>query len=66
MQEVKYLTPQQVAARYNNAITVRTLGNWRSTGQGPDYVKIGGKVMYPVDALIQWEESRKRTAAVAQ
>lgn len=56
-----FLTPQQVADRYSSAITPRTLANWRSTGQGPDYVKIGGKVMYPVDALLTWEASRKRS-----
>lgn len=56
-----FYTPQQVAARYANAITIRTLANWRSTGQGPDYIKVGGKVMYPVDAVIEWEKSRKRT-----
>lgn len=56
----EFYTPQQVANRYSNAITVRTLANWRSIGQGPDYIKIGGKVMYPVDAVAEWEQSRKR------
>jgi hypothetical protein len=56
-----FLTPQQVADRYKGAITVRTLANWRSIGQGPDYVKIGGKVVYPADALQRWEDSRRRT-----
>lgn len=56
----EFYTPQQVASRYGNAITVRTLANWRSIGQGPDYIKIGGKVMYPVDAVAEWEQSRKR------
>ena len=56
-----FLTPQQVASRYGNAITIRTLANWRSTGQGPDYIKVGGKVMYPADAVLEWEKSRKRT-----
>lgn len=59
--DIAYMTPQQVAERYNNAITVRTLANWRSTGQGPDYIKVGGKVMYPVDALRTWESTRKRS-----
>jgi hypothetical protein len=60
----EYVTPQQVADRYAGNITVRTLANWRSTGQGPDYVKIGGKVMYALDALIHWEQSRKRSLTV--
>lgn len=57
----EFLTPQQVADRYENAVTVRTLANWRSIGQGPDYVKIGGKVVYPASALKLWEESRRRS-----
>lgn len=56
-----FLTPQQVADRYKGAITVRTLANWRSIGQGPDYVKIGGKVVYPADTLKLWEDSRRRS-----
>ena len=59
-----FLTPQQVADRYKGAITVRTLANWRSIGQGPDYVKIGGKVVYPADALKIWEDSRRRSLTV--
>lgn len=60
----EFYTPQQVASRYSNAITVRTLANWRSIGQGPDYIKIGGKVMYPVLAVTEWEQSRKRKLTV--
>lgn len=59
-----FFTPQQVADRYKGAITVRTLANWRSIGQGPDYVKIGGKVVYPSDALKIWEDSRRRSLTV--
>jgi len=54
----EFYTPLQVADRYNNAITVRTLANWRSIGQGPDYIKIGGKVMYPANAVAKWELTR--------
>lgn len=61
MTNTTFLTPNTVASRYNGAITVRTLANWRSIGQGPDYVKIGGKVMYPLTSVQDWEKSRKRT-----
>ena len=61
MTNTTFLTPNTVASRYNGAITVRTLANWRSIGQGPDYVKIGGKVMYPLASVQDWEKSRKRT-----
>ena len=55
----KFLTPQQVVALWG-VVTVRTLANWRSIKQGPDYIKIGGRVMYPVEAIAEWEQSRKR------
>jgi hypothetical protein len=61
--EVQYLTPTELAARYKGSITVRTLANWRSTGNGPRFTKIGGRVLYPVDAVIEWEKSRTKSDA---
>lgn len=61
--EVQYLTPNELAARYKGSITVRTLANWRSTGNGPRFTKIGGRVLYPVDAVIEWEKSRTKSDA---
>jgi len=58
-----FLTPQEVAARYNGTISVRTLANWRSSKNSPPYVKVGGRVLYPIDKLIEWE--RKRTLSLA-
>ena len=54
----QYLTPTDLVNRYRGTITIRTLANWRSTGEGPRYTKIGGRVLYPVDAVKAWEESR--------
>ena len=61
--EVQYLTPTELAARYKGSITVRTLANWRSTGNGPRFTKIGGRVLYPTDAVIEWEKSRTKSDA---
>lgn len=54
----QYLTPSELVNRYRGSITIRTLANWRSTGEGPRYTKIGGRVLYPVDSVKTWEESR--------
>lgn len=54
----QYLTPGELVQRYRGSITIRTLANWRSTGEGPRYTKIGGRVLYPVDAVKSWEHSR--------
>jgi hypothetical protein len=54
----QYLTPEEVVERYHAAISERTLANWRSRGEGPDYMKVGGRVLYPLSALAQWETAR--------
>jgi hypothetical protein len=55
-----FLTPQELTKRWNNAVSVRTLANWRSLGDGPVYVKIGAKVFYPMGCILQWEARRRR------
>lgn len=35
-----------------------TLRKWRSTGDGPIYLKIGGRVMYPRKAIKEYERTR--------
>lgn len=54
----EYLTPVELVARYKGAITIRTLANWRSSGDGPAYTKVGGRVLYSVAAVINWERQR--------
>jgi len=44
------LTPQQ-AAKYLKGITARGLERWRTTGDGPVFVKIGRRVYYTSEAL---------------
>lgn len=59
----EFLTPRELSARYKNLISERTLANWRSTRQGPTFVKVGGRVMYPVGAVTDWEASRQSPPA---
>jgi len=54
-QSPKFLTPQEVSDRYGGKISVKTLNNWRNLGVGPAFTKLGGKVMYPQDRLVEWE-----------
>jgi hypothetical protein len=54
----RHLTPAELAARYNGRLSVRTLGNWRVTGDGPRFRKIGGKVFYRLGDVIEWENRR--------
>lgn len=54
-----YLTPSELASRWKDTITLKTMANWRSQGDGPPYTKIGGRVMYRLTDVIKWEDSRR-------
>jgi hypothetical protein len=43
------LTEQQLAKRWQ--MSVRTLQNWRWQGRGPRYLKIGARVLYPLEEV---------------
>lgn len=47
------------ASRFLQGITEKTLANWRCEGNGPKFVKIGGKVAYFEKDLIAFLESRR-------
>lgn len=51
----KFLTPHQLSDRWANRINVRTLANWRTAGTGPQYVKVGGAIMYRITDVETWE-----------
>lgn len=51
----RFLTPTEVAERWGNRVCTRTMANWRTQGNGPRFTKIGGRVLYPLDKLIEWE-----------
>jgi hypothetical protein len=55
------MTPTEVAERYKGRITERTLANWRSSRQGPPFCKVGGRVFYKAEDLIEWESKRTVT-----
>ena len=55
----EFFTPAELAARYQGRITVRTLANWRSAGISPPFTKVGGRILYRVADIEEWE--RKRT-----
>jgi hypothetical protein len=51
-----YLTPRELADRWRNQISLSTLDNWRSSqNRGPRFVKIGGRVLYPVVEVEAYE-----------
>ena len=54
-------SPADVAAMLG--VSARTLGEWRFTGAGPAFVKVGSIVRYPHDALTDWMRENQQTVA---
>jgi hypothetical protein len=55
--ERKFLTPAELVQRWNNAVSVGTLANWRNKKRGPGYQKVGSRVLYPLEKVVAWEAS---------
>jgi len=58
----KFLTPSELSQRWGGRITVRTLANWRSSGSGPPFTKIGGAILYDANRVNDWETSNTVTS----
>lgn len=58
-EQPKFLTPDELSARWDGAITVGTLANWRSRKQGPPFQKFGARVRYPLDGVVAYEASNR-------
>ena len=59
----QFLTQTRLADRWK--ISPRTLERWRWKGEGPEFVKIGGRVVYRLDDIEAYE-SRRRCGSTAQ
>ncbi len=46
------LTPKEVEALFG--ISRRTLANWRSIRKGPEFLKLGKKVLYEKATFEEW------------
>jgi hypothetical protein len=54
--EAQYVTPQTLVKRWDGAVTLGTLRNWRSQGRGPPWTKLERAVVYPLADLVEWEK----------
>ena len=52
------LNQTELAARWT--ISARTLERWRWTGDGPAFLKIGGRVVYRLEDVLAYEQARQR------
>jgi hypothetical protein len=51
---VRHLTPTELAARWGG-MSVRSLANMRSRGEGPTWMKPTGRILYPLAAIEDYE-----------
>ncbi len=56
----KHLNQIDLAARWN--ISHRTLQRWRRTGEGPRFVKLGGRVVYRLEDVEEYEREQIRAS----
>lgn len=59
---VRHLNQVELAARWT--ISHRTLERWRWTGEGPAFIKIGGRVVYRVEDVEAYEATQLRRSTV--
>jgi predicted site-specific integrase-resolvase len=55
-----HLNQIELAARWN--ISHRTLECWRWTGEGPRFVKLGGRVVYRLEDVEEYEREQIRAS----
>ena len=55
---IKHLNQIDLANRWS--ISHRTLERWRWTGEGPQFVKLGGRVVYRLEDIETFERAQIR------
>ena len=60
MLQTHFLNQKELARRWG--ISHRTLERWRYTGQGPAFLKLGGRVLYRLPDVEVFEQSRLQLA----
>jgi len=51
----KHLLQVELAARWR--ISPRTLERWRCTGGGPDWLRLGTRIVYRLDDVLAYEQA---------
>jgi predicted site-specific integrase-resolvase len=57
---IRHLKQREVADRWN--ISHRTLERWRWVGEGPQFIKIGGRVVYRLEDVEAYERNQLRAS----
>jgi hypothetical protein len=62
--DVRHLNQVQLSRRW--CMSPRTLERWRWLQQGPQYLKIGGRVVYRLDDIEAFEMTRSHNVGSSQ
>lgn len=54
-----WFTPTELSARWRGKPSVGTLKNWRTAKKGPKFSRIGGRVLYHIDRIEQYEREKE-------
>jgi predicted site-specific integrase-resolvase len=57
---IRHLKQRELADRWN--ISPRTLERWRWVGEGPQYLKVGGRVAYRLEDVEAYERKQLRAS----
>lgn len=60
---VAYISPDDLAARWQGRVKVQTLAKWRTLKKGPAYTKMGGRVLYALADVEAFESVNRKVAA---
>lgn len=52
--ERAFLTPKELAMRWR--LNHQTLANWRHAKKGPPYIRVGVRVLYPIEGVAAFEK----------
>jgi hypothetical protein len=44
-----YLSSAELATRWR--LNAQTLANWRHAGKGPPFIRVGSRVLYPIEGI---------------
>lgn len=53
MSDDKFLTGPELAGRWK--LSHQTLANWRHAGKGPPFIRVGARVLYPLEGVHAFE-----------
>lgn len=49
-----FLTSKELANRWR--LADQTLANWRHAGKGPPFIRVGSRVLYPIEGIQSFEK----------